>query len=410
MPTYAQVFTDYDINLGDDSPLEIAVALINWALGLLALIAVCIMLYGGFLWMFSKGEEDKIAKAKLVLRNGLIGLLIILAAWGITAWLINLFADVTGANDDDCVGVCSPTYGGGGGMGDFRVHHVNPTPYQEDVFLCTTVAITFSLPVNEETILLESDDTPNDLIDNGDIEFENFSLYIKGATKDHDESCSNHNECRSGVCTDSKCYGNEVTGSITMFESGYGFSFYSDEDFQMDTTYRAELTPGDAIGGTGIFSLDGEGLSEADPLKGWEFTTGQDTDEIPPQVSFEYDNDDPERLLWLMPKDTEVDVCLYAPIQAVFNESIDPATARTDNVWLYDYQVDMSPRKELTVDAPRLNSKTGITDGALISQSSDILEEFHEYGISLYSGDANNDFNMAIRDMCGNPLDGNFNT
>lgn len=63
--------------------------IINVFLGVLGLVAIIIILWSGYLWMVSGGDEDKIAKAKRHLRNGVIGLIIILAAWAITIFIFN---------------------------------------------------------------------------------------------------------------------------------------------------------------------------------------------------------------------------------------------------------------------------------------------------------------------------------
>ena len=55
-----------------------------------------IILYGGFVWLTAQGEEEKITKAKAILRNALIGLVIILVSWGIARYIINLLLDITG--------------------------------------------------------------------------------------------------------------------------------------------------------------------------------------------------------------------------------------------------------------------------------------------------------------------------
>lgn len=86
------------INLSSNSPLNVAVKVINILLGLLGLIAVSLMLWGGFIYLTSGGSEDKISQAKKILRNAAIGLLIILSAWGIVFFIFNKLLGVTGGN------------------------------------------------------------------------------------------------------------------------------------------------------------------------------------------------------------------------------------------------------------------------------------------------------------------------
>ena len=63
---------------------------IRVTLGLMGLMAVVIILYGGWLWMSAGGNEEQIAKAKKTLINGAIGLIIILSAYSIVLFVMRL--------------------------------------------------------------------------------------------------------------------------------------------------------------------------------------------------------------------------------------------------------------------------------------------------------------------------------
>lgn len=76
------------VNLGNQSPLTTATNLINTLLTFLGLIAVCIILYGGFKWMTAMGSEEKTGEAKKLILSGAIGIVIILSAWGISKYVL----------------------------------------------------------------------------------------------------------------------------------------------------------------------------------------------------------------------------------------------------------------------------------------------------------------------------------
>ncbi len=61
-------------------------------LTIVAVIAVAAIIWGGFVYVTSAGEEDKARKAKLVILYAIIGLLIIGAAGIITNVVINIYA------------------------------------------------------------------------------------------------------------------------------------------------------------------------------------------------------------------------------------------------------------------------------------------------------------------------------
>ena len=81
--------------LGNADPREIAAAVIRVMLGFLGIIAVLIILYAGFLWMTAAGNEDKITQAKGMMSAGVIGLIIILAAFGIATFVMNALVNAT---------------------------------------------------------------------------------------------------------------------------------------------------------------------------------------------------------------------------------------------------------------------------------------------------------------------------
>ena len=83
--------------MGKKDPREIARNVIQIMLGLLGIIAVVIILIGGFKWMTASGNEDKVTEAKKLLGAGIIGLLIVLAAWALAMFIIGRFLYSTGA-------------------------------------------------------------------------------------------------------------------------------------------------------------------------------------------------------------------------------------------------------------------------------------------------------------------------
>ncbi len=91
--------------LSNASPIGIAVRIINVLFGLLGIIAVGIVLYGGFVYLTSGGSEEKIATAKKVLINGTIGLAIILSSWAIASFVLSRLGDATNVRGGDNVGI-----------------------------------------------------------------------------------------------------------------------------------------------------------------------------------------------------------------------------------------------------------------------------------------------------------------
>lgn len=75
--------------LGERDPRDIAASVIRIILGFLGIIAVIIILLGGFKWMTAGGNEDKVGEAKKLIVAGVIGLVIIIAAFAIATFVLD---------------------------------------------------------------------------------------------------------------------------------------------------------------------------------------------------------------------------------------------------------------------------------------------------------------------------------
>ncbi len=72
-------------------------SIIRTAMSLLGIVAVVIVLIGGFKWMTAGGNEDQVGEAKSWIFSGVIGLAIILSAYALATYVINsLVAATTG--------------------------------------------------------------------------------------------------------------------------------------------------------------------------------------------------------------------------------------------------------------------------------------------------------------------------
>ena len=81
--------------LGSRDLKETIVQILNVLLGFLGIIAVIVILLGGFKWMTAGGNEDKVGEAKKLLGAGIIGLVIILAAYAIATYVISTISTAT---------------------------------------------------------------------------------------------------------------------------------------------------------------------------------------------------------------------------------------------------------------------------------------------------------------------------
>ena len=155
--------------LGKADPRVIAGGIIQVILGFLGLLTVVLILYGGFLWMNSKGDPKKIETAGNVIKNAVIGLIIILSAFAIALFVTKVFIGVTGARGGSS-GDDGGSFGGGGGVGTLGsgvVRSVYPEPGQRDVSRNTSIIITFKEVMKPESIcasVINGKCAPNSLL------------------------------------------------------------------------------------------------------------------------------------------------------------------------------------------------------------------------------------------------------
>ncbi len=89
----------------DDSGKEINLfqtiqTIINWILAVLGLVAVIMVIIGGFTYMTSQGDPTKTKKARDTILYGIIGLIIALLAFAIVNFVLaNIFTGESGTNN-----------------------------------------------------------------------------------------------------------------------------------------------------------------------------------------------------------------------------------------------------------------------------------------------------------------------
>lgn len=147
------------IGLGNDDIRLIVARIIRAALGLLGVVAIGLVIYAGFIIMTSEGNEEKMAQGKNILKNAVIGLVIILSAFSIASFIINSLASATGVRGRS---TSQPpkitTFGGSGALGRVVRDHY-PFRDQKDVARNTRIVVTFGLGIEPKTIVANTNRT-----------------------------------------------------------------------------------------------------------------------------------------------------------------------------------------------------------------------------------------------------------
>ncbi|MFA5886757.1 MAG: Ig-like domain-containing protein [Patescibacteria group bacterium] len=132
--------------------------IIQIILSFLGVIAILVIMYAGFLWMTSDGDEEKIRTAQGILRNAVIGLIIILSSWAIATFIISrLLAATSGENgftpSASLRGFSSP---GTGTIGDCTVESTYPENDQTEVPRNTSIMITFKEELKLDSVCVDN--------------------------------------------------------------------------------------------------------------------------------------------------------------------------------------------------------------------------------------------------------------
>ncbi len=145
--------------LGGEDIRIIAAKIIRIGLSLLGLVAVSLMLYAGFTWMTSGGNEEKISAAKKIMINATIGLAIILASFAIVQFVLKSLQNAVGIENNQEGGgravLNFDSYLGSGGLGRIVKDHY-PLRNQTNVKRNTRLAVTFREAIDPASIIVDS--------------------------------------------------------------------------------------------------------------------------------------------------------------------------------------------------------------------------------------------------------------
>ena len=319
------------------------IKIINWALGFLALVAIILVIYAGYLWMTAGGNTKQVDKAKKILINALIGLVIIVLSFAIVTYVFKVLQNRIAGNGNNYGQPCSPANScvacnvycnsqgrteynpnlchtealcGGLPQNIFKVNTIvtscgNPPQYNEDVHLCSSVVINFNHFVDATTIESSVNDS---------------SLRIEDCGTD--PACANP-QTPSPLLNPVIYSGSLPTGSGSEWTvKGRSVSFThqnpdADTAGQVDeylfkpNNYYRLIIPKTISDTTGLAIDPNDGCgSGLNPIPGctdagteyrWIFQTGTTLDDVPPEITSTYpisnqkDPDYPDRNVNLKP-------------------------------------------------------------------------------------------------------------
>ena len=145
--------------LGNSDLPSLVGRIISVFLGILGVVFLILFMYAGFVWMTAGGDHKKVEKAKSILINATIGIVITLGAYGITTFIVNALGGATGfggagGGGGNNGGVSVERLSGALGSGPIRDHF--PARNQTDVPRNAKVMITFKDAIDPATVTASS--------------------------------------------------------------------------------------------------------------------------------------------------------------------------------------------------------------------------------------------------------------
>ncbi len=278
-------FSDADL-------LTIIGRIINVFLGILGVICLILFIYAGAIWMTAGGDDKKVDKAKNILINAVVGLVITLSAYAISIFILNLLGAATGMSGSGSASgsVSVERLSNSLGSGAIRDHY--PERNATDVSRNTRIFVTFRDAMDPESFITGYDNagTPDDVSDDTTataINTEHVLIYVR-------------DEGDSAALTDVSV---AFTDDLTTFSFDPAEYLGSATE---DVTYAVFLS--DAIVNT-----DGDAVID-DGGYLWYFTTGTTIDVTPPQVQSVSPADGTTKDRNIM-------------VQMTFDEAVDPTSA-----------------------------------------------------------------------------------
>ena len=80
--------SDYDTGVTDTTISQNVGRIIKGTLTLVGTVFLVLTVYAGFLWMTASGDDTKVEKATGIIRSSVIGLIIVVAAYSITTFVV----------------------------------------------------------------------------------------------------------------------------------------------------------------------------------------------------------------------------------------------------------------------------------------------------------------------------------
>ena len=268
--------------------------IINVFLGLLGVVLLLLLLYAGFLWMTSAGNEEIITKAKNIIKSAIIGLIICLAAFAIATFVINALMQATGLGGDDADNPpATEAFSDSLGSGGIEDHY--PGRNASDIARNTKIIVTFKNQIYLSSFIAGYDtgSEPRDVSDD-------IAPATANITDAFDLTCVD----QDGEET------NYASSDVTVSFTDDLKTFVFDPPVMGSAVAPTDCT---VVLDRGILNVDG--VRVLDENYEWSFQVSTELDTTPPTIES------------VVPGDGASGYGRNITIQITFSEAVDPTTA-----------------------------------------------------------------------------------
>lgn len=253
-----------EAGLGSSDLMDTIGTVIGVVLGFMGVVFLLLLIYSGITWMTAGGDEDKVKRARAILVNATIGLVLTLSAYAIATFVINALGEATGSGDSDGDDNAPPvcTLCSSLGSGPIRDHY--PSRNATGIARNARIIVTFKEAMSLESIITSYDDagTPTDTSDDTAATALNTEKILIYAAEDGED----------GVLTDVSVTFTDDLKTFVFDPASYLGSATT------DTTYIVSLD--------NLFSADGDEVFDGNYDGGyeWSFEVSTTLDLTPPEV------------------------------------------------------------------------------------------------------------------------------
>ncbi|MDZ7798635.1 MAG: Ig-like domain-containing protein [Patescibacteria group bacterium] len=408
------------IGLSSMNLKEIVINIIKWVLGIVSLVAVSFLIYGGILWMTSKGNEEKIAKAKKVIVNTVIGIVIILLSWAIVLFVEGFVTNSSGGGGISCTtGTPHPSDGclicnaSGDGYDfdltipgctfagqSFHLNEVQTSNDGSEVYMCSRIQPIFNNNVEKTTV--DGAVSSGTLYIEDDLGVVKEGTWItsgKSITFKHPKVCSNDNT--QSCMDDGECGGASDTCDLMVFKADTDYNLYLPETINDKDTLSLDIAGSAFIGPTVNCNADAPNNRVV-----CSFRTNNIMDTTPPEVTTTYpihtgDTGYPDTNV---NREPIIDINFSENIDAsTVIDSVNPPQPNSNNIQLqkidsqggtpqFDDKLDTDADTYIDANFLEISEKSNGFHLSLIAPNN--LEPFTWYRVTV----------QDVEDLCGNVM------